>query len=127
MAIHTQIVLEPAYVCLRCEGSFSSVSELLQVFDEAFRAAGQNQRERILVDGSAISGKNISTVERFKIGTFLSEINSTIPMNIAALAVVAPGPLVEPERFGETVARNRGVNGRAFTDIAEAIAWINAV
>jgi len=124
MAIITEIILEPGYVCLRCEGNFSSVSELLQVFDAAFRAAEENQRDRVMVDGGAIAGKNISTIERFKIGTFLSELNNNIPMNIVALAVVAPEPLVEAERFGETVARNRGVNGRAFTNVAEAKSWL---
>lgn len=127
MAIITQIILEPGHVCLRCEGSFSSVSELLQVFEKAFDAAEKNKRERLLIDGSAITGKDLSTLERFRIGAFLSELNNNLPVNIAALAVVAPEPLVERERFGETVARNRGVNGRAFTEIAEAIAWLESV
>ena len=31
---------------------------------------------------------------------------------------------MDPERFGEMVARSRGLDGRVFTDIAEARAWL---
>jgi len=39
-------------------------------------------------------------------------------------AIVGNHPLVDPKRFGETVAVNRGVNVRAFTEMKQALAWL---
>jgi hypothetical protein len=40
------------------------------------------------------------------------------------LAFLGKEPIVDPARFGEVVARNRGVNARAFTNEVEARAWL---
>jgi hypothetical protein len=40
------------------------------------------------------------------------------------LAVVARAELIDPERFGITVARNRGLSANVFTSEAEAIDWL---
>jgi hypothetical protein len=39
-------------------------------------------------------------------------------------AIVGMEPLIEPERLGEIVARNRGMNVRAFTDYEAARTWL---
>ena len=40
------------------------------------------------------------------------------------VALVGRKQLMDPERFGEMVARSRGLDGRVFTDIDEARAWL---
>ena len=40
------------------------------------------------------------------------------------IAFVGRGGLVDPGRFGEVVARNRGVNVRVFTEEPEARVWL---
>jgi hypothetical protein len=39
--------------------------------------------------------------------------------------VVGREPIVDKERFGETVAINRGTNVRVFTEMSEGLTWIN--
>lgn len=42
------------------------------------------------------------------------------------VALVVPDHLMDPEKFALLMARNRGVNGDAFTTEAEALRWLNA-
>jgi hypothetical protein len=44
---------------------------------------------------------------------------------IGRFAVVGQEPLIDEERFGETVAVNRGINAKAATSLDEAISWLN--
>jgi hypothetical protein len=45
---------------------------------------------------------------------------------VCRFAYVGSQPLVEPQRFGETVAVNRGINLKVFTEMKEALAWLEA-
>jgi hypothetical protein len=40
------------------------------------------------------------------------------------LAIVAREEQMTPERFFETVARNRGIHLKVFTELDEAIVWL---
>lgn len=62
-------------------------------------------------------------MERFKLGDAFSTIQRKYNPPIC-FAVVGDEPIIDPERFGETVAVNRGVLGKVFTDIDEAVAWV---
>ena len=42
------------------------------------------------------------------------------------LAIVDRADRLKPDRFLETVARNRGVPVRVFSDMDEAVAWLNS-
>jgi len=35
--------------------------------------------------------------------------------------------MIDLERFGETVAVNRGAIGKVFTDVDEAVAWLEQI
>jgi len=39
-------------------------------------------------------------------------------------AYVLKEPLLDPDKFGETVAVNRGMSVRAFDNLEEALAWL---
>jgi hypothetical protein len=43
---------------------------------------------------------------------------------VIKVAAVARPEQVDPERFGEMVARNRGVDGRVFTNAEDAKGWL---
>jgi hypothetical protein len=43
---------------------------------------------------------------------------------VIKVAAVARPEQVDPERFGEMVARNRRVNGRVFTNVEDAVEWL---
>ncbi len=42
------------------------------------------------------------------------------------LAVVVKPELIDPKKFGETFAQSIGLQARAFTTVAEAVAWLDA-
>ena len=60
--------------------------------------------------------------DRYFFGSMASQVWPPLP-----LAVLGREPVIDPSRFGELVARNRGMNVRAFTDRAEALRWLEGV
>jgi hypothetical protein len=61
-----------------------------------------------------------SDLDRYSLGMQMGRHWRTIPY-----ALVAHPSMVDPRRFGELVARNRGMNGRVFTDRTEAGRWLD--
>jgi hypothetical protein len=78
---------------------------------------------RILVDITKLSGFGPpSTVQRFLMAErFAADAQSRV---IGAL--VAKPDFIDPQRFGVTVARNRGLINNVFTCEAEAVKWLLA-
>lgn len=72
----------------------------------------------ILVDSNEVYGA-ISDLDRYRFAMATVEHRLTGPITF-----VGKEPIVDPRRFGEAVARNRGVNVRVFTDEAEARSWL---
>jgi hypothetical protein len=126
MSVKCEIIVEPAYVCLRCTGTCSSLSELTEVFWNAIKAIQEHPSSKVLIDANNVEGQ-LSTLDRYEGASFLSEHHISGPVRITAIAIAGQEPLIDPDRFGETVARNRGVNGRVFTDLDEAVAWLTSV
>lgn len=113
--------LTPDYALYRPQGpaSFSQcVEELLTVLAWAVRA----KVPRLLTDLrqlQPLSGG--STFERLQLGERGAAVAATSGI---AVAVLAFEPFLDPERFGETVAVNRGLNVRTFTDEVAALLWL---
>ena len=122
MSIVLQVELKPNYVYLRCRGAFRS-DALLDVWESAFRAAIDEGRKAVLVDLRDWEGAPLTTIERYEQGVRIAEVQQRVGLAIL-IAVVGHEPLVDPERFGETVSKNRGGFGAVFTDIDEAVNWI---
>lgn len=126
MGIKSEIIVKPGYVCLRCTGTCSSAQELKEVFQSAIKAAHKSKQVKVLIDASAVKGQ-LSRLDRYEVATFLSSQTAQQPLRIKAIAIAGKEPLIDPARFGETVARNRGVNGRVFFDLDEAIEWLASI
>ena len=71
---------------------------------------------RVLLDLRGVNG-DVSTADRFDIGVAAARI----PAQVALIA--RPG-MIDPERFGQMVAGNRGADGRVFASEADAVAWL---
>ena len=124
MSIKVDVSVEPDYVCLRCTGMYS-LAELKRVYQSAVDAALEYDISRVLIDANDLTG-HIPTIERFETSKFLAEqIRQQALGKITRISVVAQEPLIDKSHFGETVARNRGVNGKATTSLDEAIAWLS--
>ena len=71
---------------------------------------------RVLLDCRGIEGQ-LSTMDRYELGVAIS----SIPVKVA---IILRQAMMDPDRFGEIVARNRGANARVFTAEDEAIEWL---
>ncbi len=49
---------------------------------------------------------------------------SSCSIAASAFAHVLKEPVLDPQRFGETVALNRGMNVRTFDNLEDALAWL---
>ncbi|HVE38791.1 MAG TPA: hypothetical protein VNM14_02815 [Planctomycetota bacterium] len=74
----------------------------------------------LLIDLRALKNNEISTFERFKIGLGAASLAG----GVQRMATLARPDQIDPQRFGETVARNRGLNTRIFGEQEKALAWL---
>ena len=84
--------------------------------------------DKILIDGAQVTG-NINIIQRFFYGEFVAQTTLDLRMrsnHYPQLAYVLKEPVLDPNRFGETVAVNRGAFCKAFDNIHEALAWLKA-
>jgi hypothetical protein len=122
MALESRVEIHSSYLQLYCKGEFEYDS-MKKSFDKAFDEASEKVLAKILFDGIKITGTPPTTLERFNLGEYAAELCWQFgkPIRIALAAKI---PIVDPKRFGETVARNRGANGKVFTDLEEAKDWL---
>jgi hypothetical protein len=73
----------------------------------------------ILVDVRELTGPRPDGMTLYDLGVLASR--DIIGVRVAFVASEA---FVDPRRFGESVARNRGLNLRVFTDMNEALGWL---
>jgi len=122
LGIQTEAEVRDGYLYLSCTGAFSSDS-LLGVFEKGFAIAEKNELMAVLVDARGLGGPTPSMMQRFDLGKLLAETQRRLSAYIR-MVVVGDEPFVSHTKFGETVALNRGAVGKAFTDIDEAVIWI---
>jgi len=117
------ISVEPDHVCLRCTGTYS-LPEAKRVCQSAVDAALLYQKAKVLIDVNGVIG-NISTLDRYTNSVFLAElVVGRASGRICRISIAGHVPLIDEDRFGETVAVNRGVNAKVVTSLDEAIAWL---
>jgi len=97
------------------------------VYDEAVKTAVANGHSRVLIDASAVTGAPTQD-ERYMLGLFVAAeqraLAARTPPVEVHVAVVGQRPLVDPERFGETVAVNRGAKVKVSEELDEALSWL---
>lgn len=122
MPIEYRSEIHKSYVYMLCWGSFK-FETLKDIFAKAFEIAVEKKIDKILVDGMEVSGTPPTMLERYDLGEYVAHLcfKYKRPFQIAVAGKV---PFVDPDRFGETVARNLGVNGRVFTDLEESLLWL---
>jgi hypothetical protein len=82
---------------------------------------------RVLFDGRSITG-NPSTIERFYYAAFAAATAEQYKLQgrcgATRFSYVLKQPVLDPEKFGETVAVNRGMCVKAFDNPEDALAWL---
>ena len=122
MSMETRSEVYKSYVHVLCWGSFK-FEDLMKIFSKTFELAVDKKLNKILIDGMEIQGTPPTMLERYDLGEYTAELcfKYKRPFQIAVAGKV---PFVDPDRFGETVARNLGVNGKVFTELEESLLWL---
>ena len=122
MPIESRSEVHKSYLHMLCWGSFK-FEDMKNIFSQVFELVVEKKLNKILIDGMEVSGTPPTMLERYDLGEYVAQLcfRYKKPFQIAVAGKV---PLVDPERFGETVARNLGVNGRVFTDLEESLIWL---
>ena len=119
--------LKSNYVNLKCSGKYDSTSSLFKILKQGFDVASKNGLIGILVDVSNVRGFPLTTMDRFRLGEYVSTLNLEYigKTGMIKMAVVGNESLIHKDKFGVTVGTNRGANLRGFNDIDEAKSWLN--
>ena len=112
------------------KGNFS-LKEAERTFVEMIQAVARHKVSKVLVDGREVVG-DPETMERFYYGEFAARTvwdfaeRKEIPL-LPRFAYVLKEPVLDPKRFGETVAVNRGMRVKCFEEVGEAVEWLDQV
>lgn len=128
MAIEIEFAPAGQYLNARLSGEFSMPGATAALADIFAEYAGISLRG-VLIDLRELRGVP-ATMDRYKVSMLYAEHARKMalaqPGRHLRLAAVGHEPLIDPQRFGEDVAVNRGVNLRVFTDFGAARAWLDA-
>jgi hypothetical protein len=107
-------------------GEFS-MDEAKRTFLEMLDAVAHHRAGKVLVDGRELNGEP-KTIERFLYGSFAAHAVATHLKGGMApapqFAYVLQEPVLDPKRFGETVAVNLGMWVKSFGNLDDALGWL---
>jgi hypothetical protein len=87
----------------------------------------QKRTDKVLVDGTAVTGEP-DMFQRFLYGEFTAmavlDFKPHPGMQIPKFAYALKPPVLDPRRFGEIVAVNRGKCMKVFESVQEAMDWL---
>jgi len=126
MSMRQDMRADSDLLSVHATGKFS-LEEAKRIFVEMMEAVALHGAKRVLLDGRAITG-DPETIERFYYGEFAAQTvaeykNRGVPRAMP-FAYVLSEPVLDAERFGETVAVNRGMNVKAFANLEKALEWL---
>src|SRR4051812_43955662 len=122
-----RLEMRPGSDLLRVIVTEFSLEEAQRTFLEMMEAVALHRTKRVLFDGRTITGQP-QTMERFYYGEFAAQTLARYEERGVSLATpfayVLTEPVLDPYKFGETVAVNRCMSVRAFDNLKEALAWL---
>ena len=128
MTLSIKAEFEDPVLIVTVTGKFTLASAK-STFSEALGAMTQLQIGRLLVDCRTIDMAD-SVSEVFEYASFIAEsLTHHLTEDLAAiprLAYIFAAGHETLIKFGETVAQNRGMDTRVFSDIDEARSWLTA-
>ncbi len=129
MGMSLTINSEPEFLRATVKGDFS-LEEGKKIMLEIMNAAARHKDEKVLIDGRELRG-NPKTIHRFYLGKLAAQIvlkcvQKGGQCHVPQLAYVLETPVLDPRRFGETVAVNRGVFVKVFDNIDDALEWLGS-
>lgn len=116
---HFQIVDGRGY--FRPTGSMS-LREAVVLVEHAITSARDQGLKQLLIDATHVSGFSPPTI--FEKYNFVTQW-ATAAAGKIHVAMVARPEWIDPQKFGVTVAVNRGFDGNVFVSEGEAIEWLD--
>jgi hypothetical protein len=108
---------------LHCKASGEySFEYMCSMIRKVLAEAGQRGANKVLVDGLQMWGSP-TVAERYELSEFLARemVEARI---FPRLALLGKEPLVDPNRFGEIVGTNRGVQMKTVEEMEDAVKWL---
>jgi hypothetical protein len=103
------------------------LDEAQSCFLDLLDSVKREKTDKVLVDGTAVTGKP-EVFQRFLYAEFgamaVSDFKQDPGVRNPKFAYALKPPVLDPRRFGETVALNRGMNIKAFESVQEAMDWL---
>jgi hypothetical protein len=123
-----EMKVEPKYLYGRLSEEFS-LEDAKTAFLALMDAVAENKCISVLVDGRGVAG-NIRVLERFLYGEFVANTVQKYQHRLSCnprFAYVLEPPILDPQKLGETVARNRGMAVKTFDRLPDALEFIEFV
>jgi hypothetical protein len=118
MSSPLEIVKKEDFLHMTFSGPFSLDAAKRSV-DDMVAACKKENCAKVLFDCRPMTG-DLTVLDRFDVGQYGE---GRIPQSVK-IAMLGRDDQILPDRFFETVARNRGVNVTLFTETDEAIKWL---
>jgi hypothetical protein len=126
MGMFLKISAESEYLYASVTGEFS-LEEAERIFLEILNAAAQHKYKKVLFDGREISGEP-TDMQRFYYGAYVAravvDFTNRSGLPSPKFAYALEEPILDPRRFGENVAANRGMHVKAFDNLEDAMEWL---
>jgi hypothetical protein len=119
MAISYKIRAEGVLLHVEASGNDDSLEQVKQYGLAIIDAAIAHEAKRVLCDERALEYA-LGTFDTFEAAKFIA----AMAPKVARIAIVCKPKHIEAGDFWETVAVNRGLQVRIFTDIDEAHSWL---
>ena len=127
MSLHLDLNARGSYLSVLLTGSFEPGDAQTHLLRQVLDACAEMGSSRILVDLRPVQGE-LSTMDRWNHFEFLAHLiqaySASGRLRDVRLAYLGTPSQVDPQGFGETVARNRGISLRATTDPEEAFDFL---
>jgi hypothetical protein len=123
MSMKLEICPELGFLTVRAVGEFS-LEEAGRTFLEMLEAIARHNVRKVLFDGRGLVGEP-KTMERFYYGEFAARAVTAAATRFTQFAYVLEEPVLDPWRFGEIVAVNRGMFVKAFDNQEDALEWLS--
>jgi hypothetical protein len=98
-----------------------------QAYRKVLRECVAGGCSKMLIDCRALSGE-LTTTERYSLGKVVADENTSVASGEGGrhvrVALVGSPPFIDRDRFGETVARNRGAAVKVTYDLESAYRWL---
>jgi hypothetical protein len=97
------------------------LEEAVELLDQTIAHVRDRRIPKLLISARGLVGFRSPTLpERY----FFVRRWAATARGLVQIALVVPAELIDPEKFGTTVAQNAGLDADVFTNEPEALAWL---